>query len=238
MLRIGTAGWTIRRQYAAVFAGPGPHLTRYAGRLNAVEINSSFYRPHKSATYARWSRETPDDFSFSVKMIRTVTHEARLKDTAPMLERFFAECAGLGNKLGCVLVQLPPSLMLDIPVADAFFIALRRVYRGAVAFEPRHVSWFTQTAADLLAEHDIARVLADPPPAKLDDAPAGATGLRYWRLHGSPRMYYSDYGADFLDALARRLAESRTGDSWCIFDNTALGHATANALALGERMAQ
>lgn len=123
MLRIGTAGWTIRRENAAVFAGQGPHLTRYADRLNAVEINSSFHRPHKTETCMRWARKTPKDFSFAVKMARTITHEARLKRAEPMLERFFVECAGLGEKLGCVLVQLPPSL--------TFNPDRRRLFRGA-----------------------------------------------------------------------------------------------------------
>ncbi|HEY2032112.1 MAG TPA: DUF72 domain-containing protein [Rhizomicrobium sp.] len=244
MLRIGTAGWAIKREYKDAFSCEGSQLTRYAGGLNAVEINSSFYRPHKTATYARWAQETRRGFSFAVKMPRAITHEARLHDAEPMLAKFFAECGGLGAKLGCVLVQLPPRLAFDPSIAAGFFGAIRKIYRGGLALEPRHASWFTQCAEDAIIRHGIARVAADPVPAKLQDkdkqiaaVPGGSSNLVYWRLHGSPQIYYSGYDAGFLDELSRRLvADAQEKDVWCIFDNTALGYATANALTLGEHL--
>lgn len=243
MLRIGTAGWAIRREHKASFPDQGSQLTRYAGRLDAVEVNSSFYRPHRTATYARWARETPDGFSFSVKMPRAVTHEAKLQNTEPLLQQFFEECTGLGAKLGCVLVQLAPSLAFDSRVADDFFGAVRRFHSGGLALEPRHSSWFAPAVEEMLVRNSIARVGAHPAPTKLHDKsaasqPGGNPELVYWRLHGSPQIYYSDYDAGFLDVLAARLARSEAKESWCIFDNTALGYATANALALKERSAQ
>jgi uncharacterized protein YecE (DUF72 family) len=240
MLRIGTAGWAIRREHRDRFAGEGTHLARYAGRLNAVEINSSFYRPHRMATYARWARETPDGFSFAVKMPRTVTHDAKLKDAEELLARFLGECGALGEKLGCILIQLPPSLAFDAAVSKQFFAGLRETYAGAAALEPRHASWFTEPAAAMLARFHIARVAADPIPAKMAQIgvaaePGGFKGFEYWRLHGSPRIYYSNYDDDFLRDLAAHLKEAGR-DAWCIFDNTALGCATQNALALIERL--
>ncbi|HEY1612066.1 MAG TPA: DUF72 domain-containing protein [Rhizomicrobium sp.] len=230
MLRIGTAGWAIRREHAAQFPGDGSHLTRYAARLNAVEINSSFYRPHRPATYAKWARETPKDFAFSVKMPKAITHEARLKGTDDTLHRFLDECGALGSKLGCILIQLPPSLKFERGIAETFFADLRASYSGNAACEPRHASWFTPDADALLIRFHIARVVADPAIAKTA-APTG--GFQYWRLHGSPRIYYSNYENDFLRGLAQQL----TGrDAWCIFDNTALGFATANALELTSAM--
>jgi uncharacterized protein YecE (DUF72 family) len=223
MLRIGTAGWAIRREHQACFPGDGPHLSRYAARLNAVEINSSFYRPHRPATYARWAKETPDGFVFSVKMPRAITHDAKLKDVRAALTRFLDECGALGGKLGCILIQLPPKLAF---APGDFFEQLRELYRGPAALEPRHASWFTREADALLASHHIARVAADPPIGPF--APGGWHGFEYWRLHGSPKIYYSDYEDDFLTALAGRAGR----DAWIIFDNTALGHATTNALAL------
>ena len=76
-IRIGTAGWTVPKAVAHAFPGEGGHLARYAGRLDAVEINSSFYRPHRPATYARWAECVPKDFRFAVKVPRLVTHELR-----------------------------------------------------------------------------------------------------------------------------------------------------------------
>jgi uncharacterized protein YecE (DUF72 family) len=107
--RIGCAGWSIPKIYSDDFPSEGSHLQRYSGRLNAVEINSSFYRPHRRATYLRWSETVPANFRFSVKMPRSITHDARLVAAGQRLNRFFDEISALEQKLGCVLIQLPPS---------------------------------------------------------------------------------------------------------------------------------
>jgi uncharacterized protein YecE (DUF72 family) len=231
--RIGTAGWSIPKQHAAAFAASGSHLERYAQRLNAVEINSSFYRPHRRATYERWAATVPEDFAFAVKAPRAITHDARLADAQSTLERFLGEATGLGAKLGPLLFQLPPNFAFDARTARTFLKALRARHDGPVAWEPRHPTWFTPHAERLLIEHRIARVAADPAVVPAAAEPAGWGGLRYFRLHGVPRIYYSDYGADTLARYARRM----TAQTWCIFDNTALGAATANALALSETVA-
>jgi len=229
-LRIGTAGWTVPAPYADVMPRGGSHLERYARRLDAVEINSSFYRPHQRKTYERW----PTDFRFSVKMPKAVTHEARLADCDALLDRFVAEVTGLGGKLGVLLVQLPPSFGFDRPLADRFVRALRRRLDAPVALEPRHRSWFTSEVAAWLADLGIARVAADPAPVAEAGRPGGWGGLAYYRWHGSPRIYYSDYDAGALASLKSTLDEScrRGVPTWCIFDNTALGAALGNALAL------
>jgi hypothetical protein len=99
----------------ARYAGPagGSQLERYARALNAVEINSSFYRPHQRKTYDRWAESTPEAFRFSVKMPRTITHNDRLANCDAMLDRLIAEVTGLGDKLGVLLVQLPPKLVTN-----------------------------------------------------------------------------------------------------------------------------
>ncbi|MBA2587409.1 MAG: DUF72 domain-containing protein [Alphaproteobacteria bacterium] len=228
MICIGTAGWSIPAQYAEAFAGTGTHLARYATRMNAVEINSSFYRPHQRKTYERWAASVPDGFRFSVKLPRSITQEHRLKDCDALLSRFLEESAGLGAKLGVILVQLPPTLAYDADVAADFFVALRQGTKAAIACEPRHASWFTPKADAALKKWHVARVAADPPRAPADGAPGGWQGLRYWRLHGSPKIYYSDYDAKALKTLA---GKQKPGD-WCIFDNTAAFAALGNALAL------
>lgn len=237
MLRIGCAGWTIPKAFASAFPTEGSHLSRYAQRFNAVEINSSFYRPHRRSSYERWAASVPDDFALAVKVPREITHERRLIDIDEPLTAFLEQARGLGGKLGPLLVQLPPSFEFDGEVVRGFFTALRAQHGGDVVCEPRHVTWFTPESEALLAEHRVARVAADP--ALVPDAaiPGGWDGLRYVRLHGTPRVYYSDYSPEQIAGVADRLSDAPT-PAWCIFDNTALGHAVGNALALQEIVAR
>ena len=236
MVRVGTAGWALPAPVRERFP-PGPNLLqRYAAVFTAVEITSSFYRPHRPATYARWAASTPDGFRFAVKLARTVTHEARLAGTAPLVERFLTDVRTLGDRLGVLLVQLPPSLEFDRESGAAFFGDLRARHSGSVACEPRHWSWFTDEAEALLRSHEIARAAADPAVVPQAGVPGGWPGLAYWRLHGSPRRYYSAYPAAELARLAGTLAGIQ-GEPWCIFDNTAAGAAAGQALDLVARLA-
>ena len=231
---IGCAGWSIPREFAGRFSDVGTHLQRYGGTFSAVEINSSFYRPHRAATYARWAESVPKHFRFSVKMPKQITHEQRLVDTAKQVAKIVNEATALGDHLGCFLVQLPPSLKLNVKIAGEFFRELRACYAGPVVCEPRHVSWFSAASAELLKHHCIGRVAADPAPYSAAGQPAGNSLVTYFRLHGSPTMYYSAYTSEYLATLAATLTTYREqgDDIWCIFDNTAEGFATANALEL------
>ncbi|RYF41673.1 MAG: DUF72 domain-containing protein [Comamonadaceae bacterium] len=236
--RIGCAGWSLARSAQPAFGEGASLLQRYATRLPAVEINSSFYRPHQAATYARWAAATPAHFRFSVKLPKTITHVQRLVGCEVLLDTFLDQVRGLKDRLGCLLVQLPPSLAFDPATAAGFLRALRRRHGGAVAMEPRHASWFTAEADALLQAHCMARVLADP---VLHDAgrwPGGWPQLVYLRLHGSPRAYWSSYDDVLIEALAHRirLARAQGAEVWCIFDNTASGAATHNALALQQAL--
>jgi uncharacterized protein YecE (DUF72 family) len=205
VIRIGTAGWSIPRQSGHRFASEGTHLERYGRVFDCVEINSSFYRPHRPATYARWAASVPDDFRFAVKLIRTITHDMRLQAWRAPLDQFLNETAALGGKRGPILVQLPPSLAYSDRTVQRFFEGLRRRHDGPVACEPRHSTWFTPVVERVLVRYEIGRVGADPQCAVTGDSPAGWAGLQYFRLHGSPRMYWSSYDATALATLARRL---------------------------------
>ncbi len=234
-IRVGCAGWTIPHEYASRFPSEGSHLTRYAERLQAVEINSCFYRSHRPATYARWAAETPVGFKFALKMPKQVTHEHRLAKTDELIKRFLNETAELGPKRGPILVQLPPSLVFNAKLVSDFFIALRQQYDGEVVCEPRHVSWFAVEAESLLIRLRVARVAADPAVVIRAAEPGGWHGTVYYRLHGSPQIYHSSYPADRLAILSTALVQSvATASTWCIFDNTALGAAAGDALAVME----
>jgi len=233
-LRIGTAGWGLPRVWRGQFPHDGSYLERYAARFTAVEINSSFYRRHRRGVYERWAASVPTHFRFAVKVPRAITHDQTLVATDVLLEVFLEEVAGLGSRLGPLLVQLPPSLAYDDEQADEFFATLRRLHAGPVGCEPRHASWFGAHADRLMRRHGIARVAADPARVPAAAVPGGDGLLVYYRLHGSPRIYWSDYEPDRLAVIAERLRGATAGDGerWCIFDNTTLGAATGNALAL------
>jgi len=237
---IGCAGWSLPSASQAAF-GPGTsHLQRYASRLNACEINSSFHRPHRREVYERWADAVPEAFRFCVKLPRTITHDRKLIGCEDLVDEFTAQASGLGSRLGCMLVQLPPSLAFDAATAKGFFAALRRRWTGAIAAEPRHVSWFEPPADQFLAAQGVARVLADPVRHAPGAYPGGRPDLVYLRLHGSPRMYYSAYEAPLIAALARRIAQARDEGAtvWCILDNTAGGAAADNALGLQQAILQ
>jgi uncharacterized protein YecE (DUF72 family) len=232
--RIGTAGWSIRSEHREAFPPAGSHLERYAARFNAVEINSSFYRPHRRATYERWAQSVGDDFRFSVKLPKTISHARFADGLESEIERFANEVTGLGKKLGIVLVQFPPSCAYDEAGATRLFSSLAESLPCRLACEPRHISWFEDAPDTVLAQLEVARVAADPAISPHASRPGGWPCTRYHRLHGAPKIYYSDYEPAALEAIADTLRAEASGGlaPWCIFDNTALGFATTNALAV------
>jgi uncharacterized protein YecE (DUF72 family) len=237
VIRIGTAGWSIPRASARHFDAGGTHLWRYSRRLSCAEINSSFYRPHAPATYAKWRDSTPPEFRFAVKLPRTITHERCLADVGDPLTAFFDQIQGLREKRGPVLVQLPPSLQFDEAIVSKFFELVRSLDHGAMVCEPRHATWFTPAADSLLKAFAVSRVAADPSPVPSSSDPGAWPGIAYFRLHGSPRKYWSTYSEQFLVALTASIGHVGSADEvWCVFDNTASGAAAVNALELSERL--
>jgi len=235
-VRIGCAGWALRPQYACHFPEAGTHLQRYSRTFNAVEINSCFYRPHRRSTYERWAASVPADFRFAVKLPKEITHVRRFLGVSQVLDRFVEEIAGLGGKLGPILVQLPPKFEFDLSLSGCFIAELRARFSGVVVWEPRHATWFTPVVEELFRKQRISIVAADPARVPAAATPGGWNGITYFRLHGSPRIYYSKYSAEFVAGIATQIAAAQRAGSevWCIFDNTALGAATEDALALME----
>jgi uncharacterized protein YecE (DUF72 family) len=236
-VRIGTAGWSIPPGTVAAFNPEGTHLERYSRVFNCCEINSSFYRLHKNETWERWANSVPTDFRFSVKAPRTITHESRLNCGPELLLPFLQQISFLRDKLGPMLIQLPPSLEFDRSIAKRFLSLLRKNYTGDVVWEPRHSSWFDESADDLLQEFQIARAAANPACVPAAALPGAFADIFYFRLHGSPHLYYSEYSGDFLNGLAAQLADLATrAPVWCVFDNTAAGFAVRNAIELTAKL--
>jgi uncharacterized protein YecE (DUF72 family) len=231
-IRIGTAGWSVPQTQAHLCGEGESHLERYATVMNCAEVNTSFYRPHRQKTWQRWAATVPPEFKFAVKAPKAVTHVSKLEGCGEALAGFFGEVAALGNKLGPVLFQLPPSLVFDEGVAREFLVALRESHPGLVALEPRHASWFAPEVSRLLCDFEIARVAADPTQGSLLAAePGGYMGFRYYRWHGSPRIYWSPYDDSRIESLASELNDQLV-ESWVIFDNTAADAALGDAVKL------
>jgi len=234
---VGCAGWAVPPNVVQQFPATGSHLERFSQVLSACEINSSFHRHHREQSWARWAASVPDGFRFAVKAPRAITHEGQLICDGETLSRFFVEISPLGKKLGPVLFQLPPKQQFEEARVRRFLFDLREVHDGYVVMEPRHRSWFDGEAEQLLQTFRVGRVAADPACVASGLRPGGWPEIAYYRLHGSPRTYYSSYDEAYLKALASEvIAQAETRPVWCIFDNTASGAAASNALSLLAKM--
>jgi uncharacterized protein YecE (DUF72 family) len=235
-LIIGTAGWSIPTKDAEHFGTGDSALARYATRFDGVEINSSFHRPHRRATWERWAESVPASFRFAVKIPKTISHQHKLVECDELVARFLEEAGGLGDKLAILL--LPPKLAFDPAIAEPFLTGLAAATATCLVCEPRHPSWFEPRPDALLESFGVARVAADPAIVPAAAMPGGWRGLSYWRLHGSPRTYRSSYDDGRLDLYAASLREERLAGraAWCMFDNTAGSAALGDASGLLARL--
>lgn len=234
-LVVGTAAWSIPKVAAQFFPNEGSHLENYAKTLSGVEINSSFYKEHKPATYKRWSESVGANFKFSVKLSKVFTHTQKLLVTAEEVKTVLDGVRELGPKWEVLLVQLPPSLSFHDSTAYRFFEILRKHFSGMIAFEPRHKTWIEKPALLLQEQFRLTKVFADPEPCPLpQDQDLNFRHGCYFRLHGSPEIYKSNYEPTFLSTVFQQVQTRSTAHkpAWCIFDNTTFGYATLNALQM------
>jgi uncharacterized protein YecE (DUF72 family) len=266
-VRIGTSGW-VYPPWRGVFYPPGlahrRELEYLSGALRSVEINGSFYALQRPSSYAGWAAQTPDDFVFSVKGPRFITHMKKLRDADTLLANFFASgLLALGAKLGPILWQLPPTFRYDRAVLERFLAALPRDTVAAAALatrhderldgraltstdaerpvryalEVRHASFAVEEFGALLTEHDVACVVADSAGTwPFFDRPTAAD-LMYLRLHGDAELYASGYSAEALDGWAARIRKwRREREVFVYFDNDVKVRAPADARALAGRL--
>ncbi len=235
---VGTSGWDYRHWRSGVFYPDGldsaARLRHYATIFDCVELNSTFYHTPREATLHGWRERTPAGFLFAYKGARAITHVRRLAGAEELVERVLARAALLGEKLGPVLWQLPPSSPCDLERLAAFLALLPAGHR--YAFEFRHPSWFAPACYALLRAHNAALVWGDTPRYPL--VKEATADFVYARLHGHEVLYASGYrpeqlaawAADFRQALDRQL------DVFVFFDNDAQGHAPHDAGALRDLM--
>jgi uncharacterized protein YecE (DUF72 family) len=231
VLVIGTSGWQYRDWRGAdrLYPPKLPQrlwLERYAECFDTVEINNAFYRLPERTTFAQWRDRTPDGFVFAVKMSRYLTHIKRLKEPAEPVARFLARADALGGKLGPVLLQLPPTLKIDVPALDETLSLFPRDVR--VAVEPRHPSWWTDEVRDLLSRHHAALSWADRKGRPV--TPLWVTAdFGYLRLHEGRAQPWPHYGRTSLGTWLDRLPDVPT---YVFFNNDPGGAAVSDAAAM------
>lgn len=233
-LWIGTSGWQYRHWKGLFYPDGVPQrqwLDYYAARFATVELNNSFYRLPPTEAFEHWRATIPPGFVFAVKASRYLTHVKRLKDPAEPVGRLMAHAAGLGDRLGPVLVQLPPNMKADPAALDAALACFPAGVR--VAVEVRHPSWIEGQAASevrsVLESRRAAWVIADGGPVAL---PAWVTAdwsyIRFHRGTGRPEYCYTQpalrkWAATVADLLGRER------DVYCYFNNDPNGCALRDA---------
>jgi uncharacterized protein YecE (DUF72 family) len=214
---VGTSGWVYgdwRGRFYPSGVADRDRLDFYAHRFATVELNASFYRLPDAARFADWRARTPAGFVFAVKMSRYVTHIRRLEGAADGIDRFFAAASGLGDKLGPVLVQLPPTLPVDLDALDAFLGAWPPAARAA--FEFRHRSWDADEVRVRLRDAGASIVLADRPGARV--APDVTADWSYVRFHQGRRAA-AGYPRPKLRRWADRLSAMPVDELFVYFNN-------------------
>ena len=207
-------------------------LAYYAQHFSSVEINYTFKQTPSEKTLAEWMAQTPEDFVFSLKAHRTITHMKRLSpEAAEPLAEFLTSCGPLGGRLGAVLFQCPPNMKADMPLLEAFLASLPQGLR--YAFEFRHGTWNEVAVYDLLGSHGAAWCVADA-----DDAPASF--LRTARDFVYLRLRKTTYEAEDLAGWAKQIGEALAEgvDVFCYLKHEDEGRGVHFARTLGAMLGE
>ena len=259
-VRVGTSGWNYEDWRGTFYPEKLPKtkwLEFYAEYFDSIEVNATFYHEMRQSTYERWRKVTPEGFSWAVKASRFITHIKRLRDVEEPLKRFFGSVSALGEKLGAVLFQLPPSLVFDKGVLEEFSVALREAIFAATdlpsppvtsghetisiksvrcAIEARHKSWMEDEALDCLRSLGLGFCISDTG-GRYPYREAVTADFAYIRLHGPTSLYSSCYSDSELDHWAEKII-AMDCDTYVYFDNDVAGYAPQNALTLKRFMEQ
>jgi len=230
---IGTSGWNYNHWGEIFYPKDCPKskwLEFYANQFGTVELNASFYRLPKPQTFENWRKRTPDNFLWSVKASRYITHIKRIKDVREPLERFFSSVALLKEKLGPILFQLPPTLSFDEELLSHFCQHLKRDH--LYTLEVRHPSWAKERAIDIIRDNNIALCISDTA-GRYPYIEEDTATFIYIRLHGSKKLYSSEYSEEEMQAFAQKIRDW-SKDTYLYFDNDYGGYAIKNARRIKE----
>jgi|UniRef100_A0A7C4EMD2 uncharacterized protein YecE (DUF72 family) len=228
---IGTSGWQYGH-WRGIFYPQDLKYSEWFGfyckHFSTVEINVTFYRDVKPSTFQKWYSITPDEFLFSVKTSRQITHFKKLKVTQELVDNFLNRTAFLKEKLGVILIQLPPSLKFDKSVIKDFFSILDKAYRYTI--EVRNKTFIDDVFFNILKENNIAFCISDSA-GRYPFYETITADFVYIRLHGSQRLYASEYTEEELKQWCQKI-KSWNKTTYVYFDNDYMGYAVKNALQL------
>jgi uncharacterized protein YecE (DUF72 family) len=238
-IHVGCSGW-VYKHWRGIFYPEGlPQkrwFERYAEEFDTVEINASFYRLPLASTFEGWCEKAPPGFRYAVKVNRFITHMKKLLGCEAEVDRFIALARPLGEKLGPLLYQLPPSLHRNVERLDSFLARLPKDIEQVLEF--RHKSWYDEEVLEILDGHGIGFVAHD---LKGLVSPRWASGrTAYVRFHGTSGRYHGRYSDEELtDWTDWCLGQARAGRSvWCYFNNDIHGHAIEDARTLNSMVRQ
>jgi len=237
VILVGTSGWQYKDWRGPFYPRDLPQrlwLEHFAARFATVEVNNAFYRLPERDTFAQWRARTPSDFCVAVKVSRYLTHIKRLRDPAEPVARFMDRADALGDHLGPVLLQLPPTLTADADLLDE---TLRRFpSRVRVAVEPRHPSWWTTAVRSVLERRSAALSWADRRGRPVTPL-WRTTEWGYLRMHEGAARPQPRYGraalASWVDRVADAFDPLDVQDVYVYFNNDHGGAAVHDAVAFG-----
>jgi len=238
LVRIGTSGIvlpgakpTFPEEYKA-----GTRLHYYGSLFNTLEVNSSFYKIPLPSTFAKWATEVPDDFKFTVKLWRGITHAKKLAYAVDDIDVFMRSVSHVGEKKGCLLIQFPASITFEYAIeVDKILQRLMHLntdQQWQLALELRHPSWYQHDAYKMFDRYRLSLVLHDMPTSKTPFDYISGNSL-YLRFHGPTGNYNGSYTDEFIADVARQIQLWRDNDKeiYVYFNNT-IGSALANAQLL------
>jgi uncharacterized protein YecE (DUF72 family) len=228
-VHIGCSGWHYDDWKEAFYPAGLPKskwLEYYSEHFDTVEVNNTFYRLPRPSTLEGWRDKTPAHFLFTLKGNREITHTLKLSGTAELVTGFYSLAELLGDKLGCLLWQLPPGLRRDDGRLEGFLRELSPAFRNVVEF--RHPTWFAEPVYELLRRYQAAFCSFSAP--GYPDPALATTDYAYLRFHGRGESWYKyDYSREELTAWRERLEATGTKTWWVYFNNTFHADAVGNA---------
>jgi uncharacterized protein YecE (DUF72 family) len=203
-------------------------LTFYSNKLHTLELNVTFYRFPSLRTMQNWYNKSPEDFIFSVKAPKLITHMKQFEDCERLFNDFYGVCEqGLQQKLGCILFQLPPTFQYEEEKLEKILSYMDDSFHNVLEF--RHPSWWDRKVYNKLTDRKISFCTVSHP--KLPDTLVCTTDTAYVRLHGDPKLFYSEYSAEYLEKLKKSLLKKqKLRDVYIYFNNTASTAGILNAL--------
>jgi uncharacterized protein YecE (DUF72 family) len=238
-IHVGCSGWVYKHWRGILYPeglAQKRWFERYAEEFDTVEINASFYRLPLASTFEGWRNKAPLGFRYAVKVNRFITHMKKLLDCEDAVDQFIALARPLGDKLGPLLYQLPPSLKVDLARLEKFLERLPEDLNHV--FEFRNKSWYEAATYELLERYGASFCVHDMPGSTSERIAVGAAA--YVRFHGGEGKYWGRYSDEGLLGWTDWIVDqARRGRSvWCYFNNDMHGHAIDDARTLKSMVRQ